>query len=661
MSFDHILADTLDFLAQYPPFDTLSPAELSLLGKSARLAYYEKNEEIVRQGDAPAPHFFVVKKGKVDVLQSEEGRTLLVDVCGKGDMFGLRAVLAQSPYIATCKAAEDSLVYWITMSSFEQVVAQNPKVALFLAAGFASGVVIFKPEEALSSTLEVQKSQTTKSIIQAQFAHSDFLEVFTERKLITCAPDCKIQEVAQMMSTHNIGSMLITSPEGLPLGIVTDSDLRKKVVAKTENLKQNPISSIMSAPVKTIAPKKTISEMMLLMTKFKITHLCITQDGSTQSAAVGIVSQRDLLLAQGNQPAILVKEMSRAQNVAQLKSLRLRTQSLVHSYLNQQVGIAYIADIITEINDLLTQKAIDFAIETLHQAGKPLPNCQFIWLALGSQGRKEQLLPTDQDNALIFHDPQNNLDPETLKGYFLEMATLVNETLAEVGFEKCPADMMASNPKWCLSLEEWQKIFAYWIATPDNQAVLNSNIFFDFRPLGGYQNPANPELSETLRQTIFAQIERYPIFKSFWAKSALQNPPPLSFFRGFVVEKTGDQKDQFDIKARAMMPLTDAARVLAYEYKLQEAYSTAERFRAVGQIAEEKEPHLANICKAAAMAYEILMQQRAQEGIKHQTTGRFINPQELNKLERQTLRNIFKTIEKLQEVFEVRYQLNYFK
>jgi CBS domain-containing protein len=397
------------------------------------------------------------------------------------------------------------------------------------------------------------------------------------------------------------------------------------------------------------------------MTKFKITHLCITQDGSTQSAAVGIVSQRDLLLAQGNQPAILVKEMSRAQNVAQLKSLRLRTQSLVHSYLNQQVGIAYIADIITEINDLLTQKAIDFAIETLHQAGKPLPNCQFIWLALGSQGRKEQLLPTDQDNALIFHDPQNNLDPETLKGYFLEMATLVNETLAEVGFEKCPADMMASNPKWCLSLEEWQKIFAYWIATPDNQAVLNSNIFFDFRPLGGYQNPANPELSETLRQTIFAQIERYPIFKSFWAKSALQNPPPLSFFRGFVVEKTGDQKDQFDIKARAMMPLTDAARVLAYEYKLQEAYSTAERFRAVGQIAEEKEPHLANICKAAAMAYEILMQQRAQEGIKHQTTGRFINPQELNKLERQTLRNIFKTIEKLQEVFEVRYQLSYFK
>ena len=194
------------------------------------------------------------------------------------------------------------------------------------------------------------------------------------------------------------------------------------------------------------------------------------------------------------------------------------------------------------------------------------------------------------------------------------------------------------------------KYFHQWISVPEPQALMQVSIFFDFRPIVG-----DAALARELKGFIFEEIDKNEMFIMHLAKNAMQNPPPLSFFRSFIVEKSGAHKNEFDIKARAMMPLIDAARVLAYQLKLKSFGSTLERYEEIAK----RDKSLAPICDSAAAAFEILLRQRAIHGLRNQTSGRYINPDALNKLERQAIRNTFKTIEKIQQTLELRFRLGY--
>jgi CBS domain-containing protein len=211
---------------------------------------------------------------------------------------------------------------------------------------------------------------------------------------------------------------------------------------------------------------------------------------------------------------------------------------------------------------------------------------------------------------------------------------------------------MASNPKWNQPLSGWKVDFTRWVREPENIAVMHTNIFFDFRPVFG-----DTGLASTLKTHIFELVEQNPLFLAFLARNAVQNPPPLSFFRNMVVERSGEHRDAFDIKARAMMPLADAARVLVYDFGIEIYGSTAERWQAIADANE----NLARLAGEAAMAYEILMRVRAMEGLSRGTSGRYVHIKELNKLERQTLRNTFSVVKDVQLMLTSRYRLDYLR
>jgi CBS domain-containing protein len=226
----------------------------------------------------------------------------------------------------------------------------------------------------------------------------------------------------------------------------------------------------------------------------------------------------------------------------------------------------------------------------------------------------------------------------------------VRDVLVACGFEKCPADMMASNPKWCQPLHTWKQYFYNWIHEPTEEALMHTSIFYDYRPVYG-----DFSLSRQLTDYIYENIQQERIFLPFLAKHALQSPPPLSFFRNFIVERGGEHKDQFDIKLRAMTPLVDAARVLTLDNRVAEENNTFKRFAKLAEL----EPQNAELYREAAMAYEIMMRFRALNGLRNKNSGRYLNPNQLNKLERQTLRSTFKPISDIQELLQVRFQLNY--
>jgi CBS domain-containing protein len=528
------------------------------------------------------------------------------------------------------------------------LIESDPKVALFFAAEFASGMP--ERESSLAHSVTLRKAFSNNPC-KPVLVENDTLEIHPTPNVVTCSPDMTIQQAAKLMAERNVGSIIISNEQKHPLGIITDTDLRKKVVAIDANVKTQPVTSIMSSPVYTVEKGQTVADLIILMMKTNLRHFCVTLDGTPHSPIEGIISEHDVVTAEGNNPAVIIKEIMQCREKEKLAIASEKAEALLVSYLQQEVGIHFIANVITEINDAMIISAMQFALDEMKADGYEQPNLRFCWLSMGSEGRKEQLLRTDQDNAILYENPPAS-ESEKVAGYFLKLGEKVTQILIESGFKKCPADIMASNPQWNLSLKGWQTIFEKWILTPDPKAVMHSTIFFDFRPVYG-----NTELADELKSFILEKVKNGRGFLTFFAQNALQNPPPLSFFRNFIVESSGKHANEFDIKARTMMPLCDAARVLAFELGVKEYLSTFERFEKISEI----EPQLKDLAKESGMAYEILMRLRAQNGLKNQNSGRYINPNNLNKLERQALRNIFKTIESLQSTINLRYQLDYLR
>ena len=370
----------------------------------------------------------------------------------------------------------------------------------------------------------------------------------------------------------------------------------------------------------------------------------MTEDGTENSPIQGVISDHDVVLAQQNHPASLVKSIKRSNDPKEWKRYRDKTEELLKEYLDQEVKTSLVAALVTKINDTIIEKSMEKAMDLIPEAKE----IDFCWLNLGSEGREEQLLRTDQDNAIVFADSHDN---EVIQTTLLKLAKEVNSNLVHCGFDECPAFIMASNPKYCQPLSEWKAYFTNWIDTPDPKSVMNTTIFFDYRPGHG-----NYELANELGHHLVEVIKKKGIYLNFLAQNALQNPPPLSFFNNFLVERSGEHKDEFDIKKRGMMPLSDAARLLLLDHHVTGVQNTVARYQKLASL----EPNHKSIFESAADAYEIFMAHRAKNGLKKGDSGRFINLKDLNKLEKQVLKNAFLSIKEVQEIISVRFQQSYF-
>ena len=642
MASESMIRTVASRLAQFPPFDRLEPELLSSVSRGIRIRYLEPGEVVFDEGENPRGEFYVVVKGEIDVSQQHDGQTVLVDVCDDGDIFGVRAILADRPYLARTQSKGDTLLYVLSKRQLEELVQEEPRVAMFLAADFAADAPLAKDTNRLEGVGVVLRHE------RARAASHDVRRVEPVRDVVTCGPGATVRHAASLMRERNVGSILVVDDEARPVGIVTDSDLRNKVVAQGRDVSAL-VSEVMSSPVLTVDDQITLSSLLAIVMKKKLHHFAVTQDGTAMTPVTGIVSEHDILKSQGGHPTVIISEIAKAKTTKQLRALLDQTEDLLRQYLDEDTGMGFVSNVISEINDTLIRRAIRLSLaEMLGRGGEP--PAPFCWLALGSEGREEQLLRTDQDNAILYADPEE--DVAEAQRFFLELGKRVVDILVEAGFERCPGDVMASNPEWNQSIGSWRSYFDRWIQEPERKAVMHTNIFFDFRPVHG-----DGALAAELKRFIFERIRTHRSFLGFFALGATQNPPPLSFFRNVIVERSGEHRDAFDIKARAMMPLADAARVLVYDLGIDIYGSTAERWH---RIAESHEK-LSRLAGEAGMAYEILMRIRATEGLTRGTSGRYVRINELNKLERQTLRNTFSVVKDVQLMLTSRYRTDFIR
>ncbi|MFH4965556.1 DUF294 nucleotidyltransferase-like domain-containing protein [Gaetbulibacter sp. M235] len=625
-----------DFLKGFPPFSMLIPDNLLSICKSIEVHYIEKDSFLFKANEPVKDKFYVVKDGDIGLFTATND---LIDECDEGDIFGLRALMRQGIYLLSAKAIEESIVYSISSTLFEDYIASNTEASKYLMSNLVSNYRKTNDDKQEHHFLGIPNH--TGTVIQ------DFLEEQTadySKNPITCSPESSIKEAAVLMTEKRVGSVVITQ-KNKPLGIITDKDIRTKIATGLFSINES-VTKIMSSPVIAYPKNITVAEAQIAMLKHRITHLCITNDGTVNSELTGILSEHDIIVIRENNASVLIKEVKRSKSIEDLKQIRLRAQNLLKRYIDQQISITFASKIITAINNSITNKIIENAIKSMENP----PPTTFAWLAIGSQGREEQLLLTDQDNALVFDDvPKTQL--KKTKDYFLALSKKINNDLNTVGFEFCPANMMASNPKWCLSVSEWKQQFKRWITSPDEDNLMLCTIFFDFELAFGNHN-----LVDKMAEDIFESINYHQIFLNHLGVNALKNPPPLSFFRQFLVEQSGEHKDQFDIKARAMMPLVDAARLLILSNNVKAHNNTVLRYEKLIQL-EPQNKELYNDC---LLAFKNLLRFRTEQGLKHQDSGRFIDLKSLSKANRLELKNCFKAIKEIQELILVRFNLSQF-
>jgi CBS domain-containing protein len=461
------------------------------------------------------------------------------------------------------------------------------------------------------------------------------LEDLAKKNIITAFKGITIKEAAEKMSLHKISSLVLLDEDGFPEGIVTDRDLRDKVAAKGRDM-NDPVSDIMSVTLIKAEADDYCFEALIKMIRYNIHHLLVLKNGEVR----GMITNHDLMMLQGTSPLSIAHEIEGHKSIEGLAPVSKRINALINLLIKEEAKAGNVTRIITEINDRLLRKAIELMETRL--GPPPAPYC---WIVFGSEGRKEQTFKTDQDNAIIYEDTEE----EEAKRYFTSFALMMKDALVKCGFPPCSADYMASNPMWRQPLTTWKEYFSSWINTPTPEAILRSLIFFDFRPVHG-----DLTLAEKLRAYLGHALKNRNIFLTHMAGEILKNRPPLGIWGNIAVEKSGEHKGKINIKMNAICPIVDAARLFALAKGVYNT-STVERLRALKNIRSE----ISEFCGDLDQAFEFFMSLRlrhqfmqAQEDVE---PDNFIDPDELGTLEKKLLKESFKIVSKAQETIKHSY------
>lgn len=628
-----------DFLKEYQPFNNLTFQELFDIATNIRVINLEKHAVLFQNNDVLHDSFYVVASGIINLTTIADAEETIINKCHEGDIFGLRPFFAKNNYMMTAKAREESIVYAIPIAVFRPFVANNSDVLNFLLESFATNSRHTKDN--VNSGNKLVSDNVFYADPQSQMQYIQSLSY--NNSPLTTTGDKIVKDVAILMTDAMVDNIVVCENDN-PIGILTDADLSSKIATGRYPITER-IDKIMSSPVVTVIENVSLAEAQLLMLKHNVTHLCVTKDGTNKSMVKGIISEHDLIVAQASNPGVLIKEIKRSQLPKDLKQIRERLSDLIQNSIQKNIPISHVCNVASEINLALIKRAVELTILDLGS-----PPARFAWLSIGSQGRKEQLLMTDQDSILIFED----VTPEKyreVKDYFLRLAKRTTSLLEKVGYEFCPNGHMASNMLWCKSLSDWVKQYNSWMNTPGENSNDLSSIFFDYEIVFG-----EPKIEETIENIIFKNAINNTLFFDFLGNDALKKNSPLSFFKKFILEEEGPHKMKFDIKTRALMPLIDAARLLILNANIKGINNTYLRFKQLA-ISDSKN---AEIYLSCAEAFLVLLKFRTVEGLKNDDSGQYINIKELSKADKEKLKNALAPMRDLEELIKSKFQLTQF-
>ena len=613
MSVSVEVAAVRDFLQSCTPFDLLPVDQLEYAAGRIQIAYYREGSD-TEVLDYSSPKLYIVRTGAFEV-RDEEGQ--LLDRVDEGGYFGYPSLLTGDAISSRAVVIEDGLLYQLDQEAFQVLRSGSRDFDRFFNQAHAQRLrraVRFREQN-------YQLSQRIGDLPSKQPVIALATEIVTD--------------VAARMTRERVSSVMVVDDTEKLCGLVTDRDLRAKVLA--EGLSGDTrIADIMTTEVISVAAESLVFEAMMLMTDNNIHHLPVTDSGKP----TGMVTATDLVRSNKSDPVFLISEIGRQSNTEGLVSVSRDIPELLRSLIQAEASANQIGRLLTTVTDALTRQLIEQALTKLGEP--PVPFC---WLAFGSQGRQDQTAISDQDNGLLISDAATRADSE----YFKNLARYVNDGLDKCGYMYCPGDVMASNEQWRQPLVSWKKHFLGWINQPSSKALMHASIFFDMRAIYG-----DKQLFDELQKTVCRAAAGNQIFLANLTANALNLTPPMGFFKHLVLERSGEHKHTFDMKLRGIMPINDLARIYALSMGSEENH-TLDRLR------EATDQKLMTLKDSRNLidAHEFISRLRLEHQGELLKLGKkpdnHLDPSTLSPLSRQQLREAFMVVADAQSAMRLKF------
>ncbi|RED96971.1 DUF294 nucleotidyltransferase-like domain-containing protein [Marinoscillum furvescens] len=626
------------FLKQVAPFKDLPDEQMELVVTDLKEVRFDKSEVMFLQHKTRVEGLDILVEGGYETFfYTSAGQKQAYNKLKPGETYGAFSILLNK-HKSICSVAtqKNTRIYRLSSELFRTLCKQQDDFYQYFLSSFGKQMLDDKFANYVANPpLDVESLSFDRYFVRR-------MDSVNPRPIVSCPADAPAHELAKMMEEHKLSCIFVEEGDDLT-GYVTDIILRNKIIAEQRPV-STPARDIMEGPIYQIDTGAYIYEAVLLMFQHKIRYIIVTQG----SERLGVVNRSKLLSDQAQSPFVFIQSVRQALTVDELRQKWLQVPEVVHQLLSRGVKSELVNQVITNVSDSIAQKVIEGVIAEIGE-----PPARFAFMSLGSEGRKEQTLKTDQDNAIIYEDKANEFREKTRK-YFLYFAELVSERLNTIGFSFCTGGLMAKNPKWTHSLSHWKRNYNQWIENPDPQSVMNFSTFFDCRLLYGEE-----KLIEELQAHIVEKLsDPGDLFFSLLANNALQYEPPLTFFRGIrTISK--DNQQVFNIK-RAMTPIVDLVRVYALKHKILKT-NTGERLEALRlhKVLSHSDYH------ELMQSYYYLMGMRLKyqaENIidNHEDPHNYVNPKSLTKIEVVTLKEIFKVIANFQQRIKMVFTRNLF-
>lgn len=610
-------------LMQGLPFSKMAQKDVDFFLSASSEAYFAP-KEVILSPEHGAPQFlYLIRQGSVSGRRNIPGIKETAFLLDAGSLFSIGSAFANRPVSSTYSAVEDCFCFLFPVSAMRQLALQSAPFSEFLANRI-SGLL-----------------QESHVALRNAFASQAFAEQSLESRLgdlalkkpLSIGPNESLRKALTLIHEKKVGSILVVENKHTILGILTRYDVLARVTLSNLDL-STPISVVMSRDVKTLTVDDTAEKAGLLMSRFNIRHLPVLDRGEL----VGIISERDLFSLQRLSLNNISSAIREADELSQLQKCAEDIRKFTRNILGQGVKARQLTTLISHLNDALTERLIE-----IYAAKHQLSMSQFAWVALGSEGRGEQTIATDQDNALVF----SGAEPESQRAMYLRFANEVNSALDECGYPLCKGNIMASNPALCLSQQEWLTRFSRWIEQGNPQDLLNASIFFDFRPLAG-----NADLLIPLKDYVRTKAVATPRFIKLLADNSLNARVPINWFGG--IEFTDiDGKQTLDLKLQGTAIVVDVARIYSLAHGI-EATNTRERLAAVGHVLNIPESESAGWITA----FEFLQTQRLVVQIDEARIAgnpNVIDIEKLNIVDRSILKEALLKARSLQQLLQLDY------
>ncbi|MBI1423122.1 MAG: CBS domain-containing protein [Gammaproteobacteria bacterium] len=628
---EHLRAE-ISFLIQYAPFNKMDQAELAHLVSHSRQNHYTKNQIIRQPTDSVPSTFYIIKQGRVrgEVASADGAHMTPVWELGPGECFPIGALLSNRPSQTQHRAIEACECLEVSKEEFHYLLDHSGPFRDFCTQRLS---------HLLTQVLRDVQANSLATVSDDNPLNAPLRNLLSS-KPISCTPDTPIRTALETIEAAHRRSIAILDTQQHPIGILTLRDVMVRVTLAEIDI-NSPVAEVMTPLQEFLSPENFAYEAALFMAGKGVGHVCVVDRGRF----LGLLSERDLFSLQRVGLGTLSRAIQNSHDIASLKRLSAQIAQFADQMLAQGASVSQLMRLITTLNDLITQQVIRICEDTY---GKPAH--AYTWLAFGSEGRMEQTLKTDQDNGILF-EVQAGENSDDIRVAFLPLAKQINLALAEVGFPLCPGNIMASNPECCLSMSEWQDRFARWIDAGTPEHLLKASIFFDFRPLAGAEQPVR-----TLRQWLHGKTTQNSRFRRQMAATALSNRPPLGLIRDFVTQSGGDHPNAIDLKLHGVTPFVDAARIIALANSIDET-NTIERLTQAAACGALRQEAVDSWIEAYQYIQLLRMRKHRQQALNRVALHNYLDPNELNELERRILKEAFRQARKLQAKLALDYQL----